>query len=558
MKYTIFLAFTIICNFSFGQYWEWAKELEFNEYSYSMDVDDEGNIFIQPYTNNKDAELFKFSTQGEELWKKKLDGIGGDFSICPNGNLYMTTNKNDGKEWILSKIDNNGEVKWNKTFSGQKLIRMSKAHVDKDLNIWITGHAHEGASFENHSFSKDGLYILKISTDGNLLQVYQSGMGGTGWSISTDSSGHVYIMGGCVGEFVEPEGDRYGELSLGNGFKLECPGYYGIYFMAEFNADLEPVWLYDFGTPFRAPFGLPVVTKDGTIFIPSGFGLYRFSKERKLEYLSGINCIGGLKDVSIDKDGNLNAIGQGLDYSLTPVYLGLKFNQEGDILDTYYITGNHYVDGYRIRADGNNNLYFYGSFYQKATFGPFTFSNDKKGIFIAKANQYYPYAAYVSDTLESCNEIQFSSQSLNYTSLHWEFEGGLPASSTEANQKVYFSEEGRKKVLLIAENQNTRDTSMVFIEVCETEDAGLAVKEILSGGFAIFPNPAKGIVTIKTNITSEPISIELFDISGRKVMERKHQRGSNIKIDISHLGKGIYFLNVKCGNEVWREKLVVE
>ena len=74
-------------------------------------------------------------------------------------------------------------------------------------------------------------------------------------------------------------------------------------------------------------------------------------------------------------------------------------------------------------------------------------------------------------------------------------------------------------------------------------------------GFAIYPNPCSDLQTIEIiNTKADPIIIELFDISGRKmavVFKGTCKIGkTNIKYNLSHLVSGIYHYKIQLGDNI--------
>ena len=69
----------------------------------------------------------------------------------------------------------------------------------------------------------------------------------------------------------------------------------------------------------------------------------------------------------------------------------------------------------------------------------------------------------------------------------------------------------------------------------------------------IFPNPAKDELNI---ITSNTLSseIEILNVMGAVLIKTKNKT----KIDISSLNAGVYFLNVKQGENIYNYKFVKE
>ena len=70
-----------------------------------------------------------------------------------------------------------------------------------------------------------------------------------------------------------------------------------------------------------------------------------------------------------------------------------------------------------------------------------------------------------------------------------------------------------------------------------------------NGGFAIFPNPSKGIYTIKTNATI--LSYDITDNLGQLV-----HTGTSSLFDISMLADGVYFIKIKLNNEIVIKKII--
>ena len=67
----------------------------------------------------------------------------------------------------------------------------------------------------------------------------------------------------------------------------------------------------------------------------------------------------------------------------------------------------------------------------------------------------------------------------------------------------------------------------------------------------LYPNPASGMLNIKTKVTSG--KIEIYTISGKKVLTTNNQP----KIDISTLSSGIYLLRIKSDKNIETKKFVI-
>ena len=79
----------------------------------------------------------------------------------------------------------------------------------------------------------------------------------------------------------------------------------------------------------------------------------------------------------------------------------------------------------------------------------------------------------------------------------------------------------------------------------------LATNEVKKNEIAIFPNPVVNEFEIK-NRSSEKIElVKIFDASGKKVFESNQSKNS-----INHLASGVYFVEVKIQNKVFKSKLI--
>ena len=73
---------------------------------------------------------------------------------------------------------------------------------------------------------------------------------------------------------------------------------------------------------------------------------------------------------------------------------------------------------------------------------------------------------------------------------------------------------------------------------------------------SVYPNPAKNMVMVSSDLGNEAISVELFDIVGRKLLS---QKGNDVlRLDISHLKEGYYMLQINTALEQKTEKLFVQ
>ncbi len=153
-------------------------------------------------------------------------------------------------------------------------------------------------------------------------------------------------------------------------------------------------------------------------------------------------------------------------------------------------------------------------------------------------------------SMSSTNTTTFTNVSVNSTAYFWDFGNGI--QSNAQNPIVTYTSQGTYTILLIASNSCSSDTIMQLLSIL---DVGLAdLKE--EAGVGIYPNPSNGIFIIETQL-SESIGLKVFASDGTLVYELKTIDKSQ-EMDLSHLSKGIYFVEFRGGEKRIPKKLILE
>ena len=61
---------------------------------------------------------------------------------------------------------------------------------------------------------------------------------------------------------------------------------------------------------------------------------------------------------------------------------------------------------------------------------------------------------------------------------------------------------------------------------------------------SVFPNPVNDYIYLTLNKTQQNFEIEIFTILGKSMKKVTKNKSNNVKIDVSNLSKGIYFLSI--------------
>ena len=87
-----------------------------------------------------------------------------------------------------------------------------------------------------------------------------------------------------------------------------------------------------------------------------------------------------------------------------------------------------------------------------------------------------------------------------------------------------------------------------------------SVKEIDDNiSFEMYPNPASNSLTVMLfNNGLNEVCVELVDLQGRLMSSHKNISGASMKVDLSCVSSGVYFIRVIAEGTIQTEKLIVE
>jgi len=209
----------------------WAKQAggPFFDEGNDIAVDPQGDVFITGRFSNTAAfgdtsltstRLFnsfvaKYDTDGNFLWARKAGGrddfaygiatdnlgnsmVTGYFQQTGNFSGTSLTSAGSGDIYV-AKYDPDGELLWVRQAGGGDLDQGFAIASDNSGNVAVSGFFVGTATFGDTTLTstfKD-VFIAKYDTDGNLIQVAQTGDAGSEEAngIATDGLGNTYITG---------------------------------------------------------------------------------------------------------------------------------------------------------------------------------------------------------------------------------------------------------------------------------------------------------------------------------------------------------------------------
>jgi secreted PhoX family phosphatase len=147
------------------------------------------------------------------------------------------------------------------------------------------------------------------------------------------------------------------------------------------------------------------------------------------------------------------------------------------------------------------------------------------------------------------------------TGWAWTFEGGTPATSTEAAPVVTYAEAGTYAVSLVSTNAaGNSDAANKPAYIVVEEVAGLDDLHTLKSA-TVYPNPTSGLVNVQFNEEGgQNIQLEVYDFLGRKVYETTGvTTGGEQKLEVNVaklIGDQVFFIKLNVGDKSANYKLL--
>jgi hypothetical protein len=211
---------------------------------------------------------------------------------------------------------------------------------------------------------------------------------------------------------------------------------------------------------------------------------------------------------------------------------------------------------YIYTYDANNNLtseidqQFFGTDWENSS--KYTYSYDANFNLILEIDQnwngsewensyqyVYTYDAYNNQTSES-DQMWNGSTWQN----SWQYNSTYDANGIQISD-TYLEWDATGAKLA------SGDSSYYYFHTVETGIPGLNASNT-----AVYPNPAKGKITISSN---SPISaIEIYNLSGKRIFADYKIRQQSKEIDLTGYAKGMYFVKIYNGTTFYNRKVVIQ
>jgi len=256
----------------------------------------------------------------------------GQNSVCNSGSCGCISGYYNCNSSLSDGCEKRGDIKhlWSKRFGGSYADTGYSVSVDSSGNVYITGYFSSstidfgGGALTNANAGDYDIFLARFDSNGNHL--WSKSFGGSssdyGTSVSVDSSGNVYITGEFGSSTIDFGG---GALTNAGGWDI---------FLAKFDSNGNHKWSKRFGGSY-ADTGYSVsVDSSGNVYITGYFDS------------STIDFGGG----ALTNAGN------------SDIFLA-KFDSNGNHLWSKRFGGSSSDIGYSVSVDSSGNVYITGRFY---------------------------------------------------------------------------------------------------------------------------------------------------------------------------------------------------
>jgi sugar lactone lactonase YvrE len=162
--------------------------------------------------------------------------------------------------------------------------------------------------------------------------------------------------------------------------------------------------------------------------------------------------------------------------------------------------------------------------------------------------------------------VQIGTPSVANMAYSWSPSANISGSSTIAQPTAsWCSAAGASKIYTVTVSYSLCTTATSTVQVtthqftgsgCCKLATGIPTESQIAQGFTMYPNPASKDVTI--SLYDKAAYLQISDIQGRLVYETKNVDAGEFKLDLNAYNGGIYFISIKIGDTIEKQKLVVE
>lgn len=575
----------------------------------TTDFDPGLGVFNQISKGGPDIFITKLNSQGNLIWAKSFGGSQNDYwtSIASdiNANVYITGSFQGTCDFdpgpaifnltslglndiFITKLDSAGNFVWAKQFSGSLQDEAFSLTLDVMGNIYITGYFH-GVDFDpgisSYNLTSNGnsdIFIAKLNNLGNFI--WAKSMGGTFTDMATkiklDANANVYTIGNFGGTVdFNPSSGIFNITSSGDTdifiSKLDSAGNFiwtksfggnltdiGNALFIDGNGNIYATGLFYGNVDFDPGLGTYNLNSSGgaDIFISKLNNLGNFLWAKKI---GGLDSEGGI-DIHVDSVGNIFTCGYfsaTVDFDPDTAIFNQNSNGSQDIFISKFDSlgnfggvlcmgryNNELANG--ITLDGNGNLYCIGYYSDSVDFDPgqassFLASVGNDDIFILK----FKTCAFFNKSISKNGNTLIANES--GAMYQWLKCNPFGIIGGATNQSYIPISSGSYAVKLT--KNGCTDTSSCFTYIASSLND---INQNLT--LQISPNPFSNNVSILSPINLNDGILLIYNLFGEIIYKQEKLFGIQFNLEFPFLVSGIYILELKTENKIFRTKISKE
>jgi len=484
---------------------------------------------------------------------------------------------------FLAKFTEDGDLLWSvneQSMSISTSNRVTSITLDNQENPIIGGYFENYLSLDNkivtpENGSIENTFIAKFQPDGTCLwirRVHTPGVASQGriTSLSTDGQGNIYFGGNFAGTLtfgqhtiqnwgysdnfwgkMDSSGnilwvDAAGSEMIERGVSVKADPNGNLYVLGSGTGDPEPTYVGD------------------SLNINRGF-VTKYSTTGQMEWLKTAQKGSFVSHPVVherqinEKNGKVVITGEMFVENDTVEIAGLQ-------LTIPTVNENHGI-GFAMMLDENGNGIWLNEIIKSTSGG-----KGKAVVFKSNGNialtMYTPGGGGVipntQDTISDGYYTEFyftlnkqTGQVMNY----FRPMQPNPASGYGSTHRMFSMTTRNDDILSTGYFTNELNgIKTLFIAKIDTTTLGVEEHTLNQVVFIVYPNPSKGVFYLESSDNLHFINnVEIYDISGKQIFSHKPIIQDNkIRLDLSHLKTGIYFLRLRSGKSIVVKKLVIE
>ena len=274
-----------------------------------------------------------------------------------------------------------------------------------------------------------------------------------------------------------------------------------------------------------------------------------------------MSCWGGVSDtLYIDGDENTTVLlVHGTDDSIVPFNSGGPFslNSVSDVFGSNAINtmlinlGLPGEETYFVEGEGHG---FYGAL--NGRWINLKGGNEYWDTVVRRATDFYYHQHRPEADFEYTTQgLSIGLEDLSTDAISWLWDFGDGNTSLSSNPTHVYDAEGTYKVKLYIEN-SIQSWDTISQEVVVGTTGGVERGDPLA--IVAYPNPTKGMFYLSHKETIQPISINLYTLTGQLILTKTGFNGKQIELDLSSLRESMYLLKVDSGTKTTWIKVVRE